>query len=119
MEQWVQGKISTSECQILISQWVEQAWEKLCHQYQKTIIHSFEKYGISLPINGSRDSGINIEGLAVYRPPDRGQFVSFNPRDSDGQFDDIATSDSDCESDSSSMTWNDIETLQLGEYVLE
>ena len=32
-----------------------------------TVIRSFVKCGISLPISGSRDSEINIDGLPDYR----------------------------------------------------
>ena len=124
-EQWMQGKISVSERRILISQWVGEAWEKLSQQYKDTMIRSFRKCGISLPIDGSQDTEINIEGVTTYKTPDRGQFVAFNPRDPDAHFDydsgDETTEPdtSDIESDTSSLVWNDIETLQLGEYILE
>ena len=121
----MQGKISVSERRILISQWVGEAWEKLYQQYKDTMIRSFQKCGISLPINRSLDSEINIEVVTTYKTPDRGQFVAFNPRDSNAHFDydsgdeTTETDNSDIESDTSSLVWNDVETLQLGEYILE
>ena len=40
-------------------------------------------------------------------------------RDPSAGFDNESVTDSDCESNTSSLTWNDVETLQLGEYILE
>ena len=36
-------------------------------ELKDTVIRSFVKCGISLPISGSRDSEINIDGLPDYR----------------------------------------------------
>ena len=62
--------------------------------------------------------------LSTYKTPDRGQFVSFDPKDSNGDFDYDSSSsteldDSGSESDTSTLLWTDAEQLQLGEYVLE
>ena len=73
-EQWIQGKITASERRVLISQWVGQAWEDLCHLHKDTIVRSLRKCGISLP---------NIEGVSTYKAPDLGQFISFDPKDPD------------------------------------
>ena len=69
---------------------------------------------------------INIEGLSTYQTPDRGQFIPFDPKDPDGNFDyESSDSDPDCNSDSSSksdtssLIWDNVKSLQLGEYILE
>ena len=119
-EQWIQGKITASERRILISQWVGQAWENLCHLHKDTIVRSFRKCGISLPIDGSQDAEIHIEGVSTYKAPDRGQFISFDPKDPDGHFDYNSSDSMVAESDDSDHgSEDDVETLQLGEYVLE
>ena len=66
-KQWMNGKITASERRVLISQWVGEAWEALYRQHKDTIIYSFRKYGISLPIDGSQNSEIHIEGITAYK----------------------------------------------------
>ena len=43
------------------------AWQETSRRLKDTVIRSFVKCGISLPISGSRDSEINIDGLPDYR----------------------------------------------------
>ena len=62
---YVTGKISASERRILFTKWVGQAWEELSVN-KDMIVRSFEKCGISVPIDGSEDSTIKIEGLEDY-----------------------------------------------------
>ena len=73
-------------------------------------------------MDGSQDAEIHIEGVSTYKAPDRGQFISFDPKDPDGHFD-YNSSDSTsmvAESDDfDNGLEDDIETLQLDEYVLK
>ena len=41
--------------------------QETSRRLKDTVIRSFVKCGISLPISGSRDSEINIDGLPDYR----------------------------------------------------
>ena len=50
---------------MLFTQWVGHAWEQISSQ-KEMIIRSFRKCGISVPIDGSEDSAINIEGITDY-----------------------------------------------------
>ena len=63
---YIEGKISASQRRVLISKWVGQAWTEICSK-KEMISHAFEKCGISIPINGSKDHLINIKGLPDYR----------------------------------------------------
>ena len=43
------------------------AWQETSRRLKDTVIRSFVKCRISLPISGSSDSEINIDGLPDYR----------------------------------------------------
>ena len=46
----------------------QSAWQEISRRVKDTIIRSFVKCGIiALPISGSSDSEINIDGLPDYR----------------------------------------------------
>ena len=64
MEKWQTGKFTASERRILISKWVANATEATYDN--ANIPRIFEKCGISLPIDGSQDARINIQGLEDY-----------------------------------------------------
>ena len=42
-------------------------WQETLRWLKDTVILSFVKCGITLPISGSRDSEINVDGLLEYR----------------------------------------------------
>ena len=65
LDAYVQGTISAKERRVLFTKWVGEAWDHVCLQ-KESIIRSFRKCGISLPIDGSMDSEINIKGLESY-----------------------------------------------------
>ena len=65
LDAYVQGTISAKERRVLFTKWVGEAWERVCQQ-KEAVIRSFRKCGISLPIDGSMDSEINIKGLESY-----------------------------------------------------
>ena len=52
---------------VLFMKWVGAAWQETSCRLKDTVIRSFVKCGISLPISGSRGSEINIDGLPDYR----------------------------------------------------
>ena len=61
------GKVTAGDRRVLFTKWVGTAWQETSHRLKDTVIRSFVKCGISLPISGSRDSEINIDGLPDYR----------------------------------------------------
>ena len=65
LDDYVKGKVSASERRILFTKWVGRAWEELSAK-KDMIIRSFQKCGISVPIDGSEDGKINIIGLEDY-----------------------------------------------------
>ena len=42
------------------------AWQDISRRLRDTIIRSFAKCGIALPISGQRDNEINLSGLENY-----------------------------------------------------
>ena len=62
---YVQGTISAGERRVLLTLSVGQAWEEVSAN-EELIQQTFCKCGISVPIDGSADSDIKIEGLADY-----------------------------------------------------
>ena len=51
---------------MLLTRWVAQAWEEVSAN-RDMVIRSFRKCGISLPIDGTLDSEINLEGIPDYK----------------------------------------------------
>lgn len=62
---YVQGTIPAGERRVLLTKWVGQAWAEVSAN-KEMIQRTFRKCGISIPIDGSADDDINIEGLADY-----------------------------------------------------
>lgn len=62
----MEGKLSASDRRVLMTKWIGSAWD-LCSADDAVIIRAFEKCGISLPIDGSLDDHININGLEGYK----------------------------------------------------
>lgn len=65
LDDYVHGKITASARRVLFTKWVGQAWEDISAK-KDTIIRSFKKCGISVAIDGSEDSEINIFGIDDY-----------------------------------------------------
>ena len=61
------GKVTVGDRRVLFTKWVGTAWQETSRRLKDTVIRSFVKCGISLPISGSRDSEINVDGLPDYR----------------------------------------------------
>ena len=59
------NSLSASQRRVLITGWVGAAWVEVC-QNKDMVKRGFEKCGISVPIDGSRDEAINIHGLSDY-----------------------------------------------------
>ena len=66
-EHFMTGKVTAGDRRVLFTKWVGTAWQETSRRLKDTVIRSFVKCGISLPISGSRDSEINIDGLPDYR----------------------------------------------------
>ena len=65
LEQYVNNSFSASQRRVLITGWVGAAWAEVCRN-KDALKRGFEKCGISVPIDGSRDESININGLSDY-----------------------------------------------------
>ena len=66
-ELFMSGKVTAGDRRVLFTKWVRRAWQEISRPLKDTVIRSFVKCGIALPISGSRDSEINIDGLPDYR----------------------------------------------------
>ena len=60
------GQVTAGDQCVLFTKWVGMVWKETSCQLKDTVIHSFVKCRFSLPIFGSRDSEINIDGLPDY-----------------------------------------------------
>ena len=85
---YIEGKITASQRRVLITKWVGQAWAEVCAN-KDMIYRAFQKCGISVPIDGSKDSLINIKGLTAYK---------VDPEEPEGLFE-LDSDDSDTDSD--------------------
>ena len=65
LDAYVTGGMTASRRQVLITRWVGQAWEEVGNN-KDMIIRSFLKCGISVAVDGSQDSQIDISGLDGY-----------------------------------------------------
>lgn len=65
LDDYVQGSIPASMRRVLFTQWVGKAWEQVFSD-REMVVRSFKKCGISVPIDGSDDSLINIKDLPDY-----------------------------------------------------
>ena len=65
-ELFMSGKVSAGDRRVLFTKWVGFAWQEISRRLKDTVIRSFVECGIALPISGSRDSEINIDGLPDY-----------------------------------------------------
>ena len=63
----IRDSVPTGDRRVLFTKWVGTAWQETSRRLKDTVNRSFVKCGISLPISGSRDSEINIDGLPDYR----------------------------------------------------
>ena len=66
LDLFTQGKCSLSDIRVLATRWIGKAWQEVNRKNKNTLIRSFAKSGIALPVDGSRDGEINIEGLEDY-----------------------------------------------------
>ena len=55
-------KITVGELRILVTKWLGDAWEKLVADKQ-AMIDTFEKTGLSLPIDGSQDQKMSFDDV--------------------------------------------------------
>ena len=65
LDAYVQGEINAGSRRVLFTTWVGAAWEEVSRN-QEMVVRSFEKVGITVPIDGSGDHNINIHGLENY-----------------------------------------------------
>jgi transposase-like protein len=98
---YIENKMTASQRRVLITKWVGQAWDEVSAK-KDMIKRAFEKCGISVPIDGSRDSCINIEGLSDYKVEEQeeGLYVMDTDSDVESESDDSDTANNiDCDSD--------------------
>ena len=55
-------KITVGELRILVTKWLAKSWERLVSDKQ-AMIDTFEKTGLSLPIDGSRDHKMKFDDV--------------------------------------------------------
>lgn len=65
LEQYLYNSLSASARRVLITKWVGAAWAQVS-QKTEMIWRTFKKCGISVAIDGSEDSEINIRGMEGY-----------------------------------------------------
>ena len=63
----LKGNVTASDRRVLFTKWVGLAWKAVCRDLKETVVRSFVRCGVTLSIDGSRDSEINIEGLPNYK----------------------------------------------------
>ena len=61
--QYIEGGFTVAERRVLLTQWVGDAWDELHVKYKKTIIETFQRVGLTLNPNGSKDEKLKIKGL--------------------------------------------------------
>ena len=61
----MKGELNASARRVLFTKWVGQAWEDVSAK-KDMVVRSFKKCGISVAIDGSKDSEIHINGLKDY-----------------------------------------------------
>ena len=65
LDEYMRGTINASERRVLFTKWVGAAWDEVSANTEM-VIRSFEKCGISIPIDGSKDDRINIANIDNY-----------------------------------------------------
>ena len=85
LDDYVRSTISASERRIIFTKWVGQAWENISAK-EDMVIRSFKKCGISIAIDGSEDTEMNIVGLEDYAVGDTENEATDNNTD---QFEDL------------------------------
>ena len=60
-------KVTAGDRRMLFTKWVSTARQETSRRLKDTVIRLLVECGISLPISGSRDIEINMDGLPDYR----------------------------------------------------
>ena len=66
LQDYVRGSIPAGQRRFLFTQWIGQAWQEVSAK-KEMVMRSFQKCGISLPIDGSKDDELNINSLPNYK----------------------------------------------------
>ena len=103
LDKYKDNKFTASDRRILITKWVANAWAEIGTNADLTV-RSFEKCGISLPLDGSLDKELNIEGLPDYQMPTANELSDFSLIESESESDasDAESEATDCDFSSSS-----------------
>ena len=94
LDAYVRGEISASERRILFTKWVGEALETLSAD-KEMIIRSFKKCGISVAVDGSEDTEINIKGLEDYSVEEDDEELSDEDEDPFADIEEEPMEDSD------------------------
>ena len=78
LDSYVHGRINASARRVLFTKWVGQAWEEVSAD-KEMIVRSFKKCGISVPIDGSEDDQIHIQGLEDYAVEEDDDYIDGDP----------------------------------------
>lgn len=66
---YTQGKILASEQRVVLTRWVENAWDHICSNTEM-VKRSFKKCGINVNIDGSENALVHLEGISEYVMPE-------------------------------------------------
>ncbi len=72
LEQWKNGKITTSERRILYTKWAAEAWEDYAKNKQDEITTAFKRCGMFNDTEGRENHLIKVEGCPEYEVPAKG-----------------------------------------------
>ena len=66
LDSFVAGEVTAGQRRVLFTKWVGQAWKETSAKLKETVVNVFVKCGIALPIDGSRDGEIHLDGIPDY-----------------------------------------------------
>ena len=85
------GDVTAGHRRVLFTKWVGQAWKETSAKLKETVVNAFVKCGIALPIDGTRDGEIRLEGMPDYEVgtcKDVKDVLFYESDDSDFEIDD-------------------------------
>ena len=89
LDKYTSGKITASERRVLITNWCGNAWSRLD---KDSVIRGFKKIGLSVELDGSESTSVNIPKLPMYKMGEMiGVDAEYVVDDSDDESDDDDT----------------------------
>lgn len=66
---YMKGKITVSEQRVLLTRWVGNTWDLICSN-REMVKCSFNKCGIDVNIDGSKNALVHLQGISEYVMPE-------------------------------------------------